>query len=164
MKLADALFAPRAVALFGASADATKNTARPQRYLRKHGYGGRVVPINPARAEVLGARAYASLADAPGEIDHAFIMVPAAQVEAALEQCAARGVPVVTVYSDGFVCLFRRPVYQHDPRADQQRRAEECRAERLGEQDHAEGDDHRLIHEARHHLGRERDDAGLARD
>jgi len=102
MKLADALFAPRAVALFGASADATKNTARPQRYLRKHGYGGRVVPINPARAEVLGARAYASLADAPGEIDHAFIMVPAAQVEAALEQCAARGVPVVTVYSDGF--------------------------------------------------------------
>lgn len=102
MKLADALFAPRAVALFGASADAGKNTARPQRYLRKHGYGGQIVPINPARAEVLGARAYATLADAPGEIDHAFIMVPAAQVENALEQCAARGVPVVTVYSDGF--------------------------------------------------------------
>ena len=102
MKLADALFAPRAVALIGASADAGKNTARPQRFLRKHGYGGRIVPINPARAEVLGERAYASLADAPGDIDHAFIMVPAAQVEAALEQCAARGVPVATVYSDGF--------------------------------------------------------------
>ena len=27
---------------------------------------------------------------------------PASQVEAALEQCAARGVPVATVYSDGF--------------------------------------------------------------
>jgi len=102
MKLADALFAPRAVALFGASADAGKNTARPQRFLRKHGYSGRIVPINPARAEVLGERAYPSLADAPGDIDHAFIMVPAAQVEAALEQCAARGVPVATVYSDGF--------------------------------------------------------------
>ena len=102
MKLADALFAPRAVALFGASADPGKNTARPQRYLRKHGYCGQIVPINPARAEVLGVPAYASLADAPGDIDHAFIMVPAAQVEAALEQCAARGVPIVTVYSDGF--------------------------------------------------------------
>ncbi len=102
MKLADALFAPRAVALFGASADASKNTARPQRFLRKHGYSGRIVPINPARSEVLGERAYASLAHAPGDIDHAFIMVPAAQVEAALEQCAARGVPVATVYSDGF--------------------------------------------------------------
>jgi len=102
MKLADALFAPRAVALFGASADPGKNTARPQRYLRKHGYGGSVVPINPGRAEVLGVRAYAKLADAPGDIDHAFIMVPTAQVEDALEQCAARGVPVATVYSDGF--------------------------------------------------------------
>jgi acyl-CoA synthetase (NDP forming) len=60
------------------------------------------VPINPARAEVLGERAYPTLLDAPGDIDHAFIMVPAAQVEAALEQCAARGVPVATVYSDGF--------------------------------------------------------------
>jgi acyl-CoA synthetase (NDP forming) len=102
MKLADALFAPRAVALFGASADPGKNTARPQRFLRKHGYGGRIVPINPARAEVLGERAYPTLLDAPGDIDHAFIMVAAAQVEAALEQCAARGVPVATVYSDGF--------------------------------------------------------------
>jgi acyl-CoA synthetase (NDP forming) len=102
MKLADALFAPRAVALIGASADAGKNTARPQRFLRKHGFSGRIVPINPARNEVLGEPAYPSLLEAPGEIDHAFIMVPAAQVEVALEQCAARGVPMATVYSDGF--------------------------------------------------------------
>ena len=64
MKLADALFAPRAVALFGASADASKNTARPQRFLRKHGYTGRIVPINASRSEVLGERAWPSLADA----------------------------------------------------------------------------------------------------
>ena len=100
--LFSALFAPRAIALIGASADAGKNTARPQRFLRKHGYAGRIVPINPARTEVLGERAYPSLLDAPGDIDHAFIMVPARQVEAALEQCAARGVPLATVYSDGF--------------------------------------------------------------
>ena len=106
MKHADALFAalfaPRAIALIGASADPGKNTARPQRFLRKHGYGGRILPINPARDEVLGERAYPSLLDAPGDIDHAFIMVPSAKVEAALEQCAARGVPLATVYSDGF--------------------------------------------------------------
>jgi acyl-CoA synthetase (NDP forming) len=102
LKLAQALFAPRAVALFGASADAGKNTARPQRFMRKHGYTGRIVPINPARDEILGERAYPTLLDAPGDIDHAFIMVAAGQVEAALEQCAARGVPVATVYSDGF--------------------------------------------------------------
>ena len=63
MNLAQALFAPRAVALVGASGDAGKNTARPQRYLKKHGYAGRVVPINPTRSEVLGEpRAQALLA------------------------------------------------------------------------------------------------------
>jgi acyl-CoA synthetase (NDP forming) len=100
--LFEALFAPRAVALVGASGDANKNTARPQRFLRKHGYAGRVLPINPLRNEILGEPAYPSLAEAPGAIDHAFIMVPGAQVESVLEQCAARGVPLATIYSDGF--------------------------------------------------------------
>ena len=54
MSLAQALFSPRAVALVGASGDAAKTTARPQRYLKKHGYQGRVFPINPTRHEVLG--------------------------------------------------------------------------------------------------------------
>ena len=100
MSLAQALFAPRAVALIGASGDAAKNTARPQRYLRKHGYAGRIVPINPGRREVLGETAYASLAAVPGEIDHAFIMVQ--DVERALEDCGAKRVPVASIYSDGF--------------------------------------------------------------
>ena len=98
--LAQALFAPRAVALVGASGDAGKNTARPQRYLRKHGYAGRVLPINPGRSEVLGEAAYPSVAAAPGEVDHALIMV--ADVERALEDCGAKRVPVVSIYSDGF--------------------------------------------------------------
>jgi acyl-CoA synthetase (NDP forming) len=100
LSLAQALFAPRAVALIGASGDAGKNTARPQRYLRKHGYAGRIVPINPGRSEVLGEAAYPSVAAAPGEIDHAFIMVQ--DVERALEDCGAKGVPVASIYSDGF--------------------------------------------------------------
>ena len=100
MRLARALFAPRAVALIGASGDPAKNTARPQRYLRKHGYAGRIVPINATRDVVLSERAYRRLADAPGEIDHAFIMVE--DVEAALEDCARKGVAVASIYSNGF--------------------------------------------------------------
>jgi len=100
MRLAQALFAPRAVALIGASGDARKNTARPQRFLRKHGYAGRIVPINATRDEVLGERAYRRLADAPGEIDHAFIMIE--EVEEALEDCARKGVAVASIYSNGF--------------------------------------------------------------
>jgi acyl-CoA synthetase (NDP forming) len=100
MTLGEALFRPRAVALIGASGDPAKNTARPQRYLRKHGYSGRIVPVNPGRKEVLGEAAYPTLAEAPGDIDHAFIMVE--DVERALEDCGRKGVPVASIYSDGF--------------------------------------------------------------
>ena len=98
--LAQALFAPRAVALVGASGDAGKNTARPQRFLARHGYAGAVLPINPTRAEVQGAKAYRSVADAPRPVDHAFIMIP--QVEQALEDCGRSGVTVASIFSDGF--------------------------------------------------------------
>ncbi len=98
--LAQALFAPRAVALIGASGDAKKNTARPQRFLARHGYTGSVLPINPTRAEVLGAKAYRSVADAPQPVDHAFIMIP--QVEQAIEDCGRSGVAVASIFSDGF--------------------------------------------------------------
>jgi len=102
VSLAEALFAPRAVALVGASGDPAKNSARPLRFLRKHGYAGRIVPINASRGEVLGERAFSSLAEAPGAIDHAFIMTPGDSVERALDECGARGVPVATIFSDGF--------------------------------------------------------------
>jgi acyl-CoA synthetase (NDP forming) len=102
VNLAQALFAPRMVALVGASGDARKNTARPQRYLKKHGFAGRVVPINPARDEVLGERAWPSLAAAPAGIEHAFVMAGGEAVEQALEDCGRCGVPVMSVYSDGF--------------------------------------------------------------
>ena len=102
MTLAQALFSPRAIALIGASGDAAKHTSRPLRFLRKHGYTGRIVPINASRGEVLGERAWPSLAEAPGEIDHAFVMTSGESVEHALEQCGARGIPVVTILSGGF--------------------------------------------------------------
>jgi len=101
-RIAQALFDPRSIALIGASGDERKNTSRPQRFLRKHGYTGRIIPINPGRDEVAGERAYPNLQAVPEEIDHAFIMVPRDAVAAALEQCVARKVPVATVYSDGF--------------------------------------------------------------
>src|SRR3972149_6571685 len=102
LPLAQALFAPKSVALIGASGDAKKNTSRPQRYLRKHGYTGRIIPVNPGRTEIFGERAYPDLQSITDAVDHAFIMVPADAVEAALEQCVAKQVPVATIYSDGF--------------------------------------------------------------
>ena len=101
-RLFEAIFAPRTIALIGASSDTSKNTSRPQRMLREHGFTGAVLPINPRRDVVFGERAYASLLDAPGQIDHAFIMVPADAVPQAVDDCVEREVTVATIYTDGF--------------------------------------------------------------
>lgn len=104
-RLREALFSPRCIALVGASADTSKNNSRPQRFLRSRGYRGRVLPINPGRAEILGEKAYPDLRSAPGPIDHAFIMVPAPAVPEVVAQCCERGVPVATIFSAGFAEL-----------------------------------------------------------
>ncbi|MBR0648869.1 acetate--CoA ligase family protein [Roseomonas terrae] len=103
--LADAIFRPRAIALIGATADQTKNNARAQRVLKKNGYGGRILPINPKAAEIMGDTAYPDIRAAPGPVDHAFIMVPAAAVPDAIAGCVEKGVKVATLYSAGFAEL-----------------------------------------------------------
>lgn len=99
---AHALLSPRSVALVGASGDTGKNTARPLMFMRKHGYTGKIYPVNPSRSEVLGERTYPDLAALPEPVEHVFIMVPGQHVPGLLDQCAAAGAKVVTVYSDGF--------------------------------------------------------------
>lgn len=101
-KFARALLAPQSVALVGASADIKKNTARPQRYLRTHGYTGAIVPINNTAAECLGEKAYPSLDAAPEGIEHALIMVPGQYVLGVIEQCVRKKIPMASIYSDGF--------------------------------------------------------------
>ena len=104
--LAQALLAPRSIALIGASGDEGKNTARPLRYLKKHGFEGRIVPINSARGEVLGEKAWPDLSSAlqsrPGPIDHAYIMVPRDAVPGVIGECAGAGVKVASIYTDRF--------------------------------------------------------------
>ncbi len=99
---AQALLDPRRIALIGASADAGRLTARPQRYLRRHGFSGTLFPVNPRAVEVLGEHAYASLDEIPGEIDFAYILLGTEQVEAQVAACAARGIPLACVLADGF--------------------------------------------------------------
>ncbi|HTN11685.1 MAG TPA: acetate--CoA ligase family protein [Acetobacteraceae bacterium] len=97
-----ALFAPQRIALIGASSDASRLTARAQLYLRRHGYTGALFPVNPRAAEVLGEPAYARLADVPGAVDLAYILVGTEHVEQAVADCAARAVPVACILADGF--------------------------------------------------------------
>jgi acyl-CoA synthetase (NDP forming) len=102
MSLADALLDPRRIALIGASADPARLTARPQRYLRRHGFSGALFPVNPRATEVLGEQAYPSLDAIPGPIDLAYILLGTGGVEAQVAACAARGIPAACILADGF--------------------------------------------------------------
>ena len=84
------------------SSDLKKNTGRPQRYLRKHGYTGTIVPINRTATEVMGEKAYPSLREAPDGIEHALVMVPGEHVPGVIDECVEKKIPMVSIYSDGF--------------------------------------------------------------
>jgi acyl-CoA synthetase (NDP forming) len=102
ISLFEALFNPGSVALIGASADPAKDNSRAQRLLAREGFAGRVIPINPGRAEVMGLPAFPDIRAVPGQVDHAFIMVAAKDVPAAIEGCVAKGVAAATIFSAGF--------------------------------------------------------------
>ncbi|MBI3196938.1 MAG: acetate--CoA ligase family protein [Rhodospirillales bacterium] len=97
-----ALFEPKRIALVGASADPAKTTSRPQRFLRKHGFTGEILPVNPSRSEILGEMAYKDLDAIQGEIDHAYILLNGAAAVAALADCGRRGVKVASILAGGF--------------------------------------------------------------
>jgi len=101
-KLFIALFEPKRIALIGASADVAKTTSRPQRFLRKHGFSGEILPVNPSRNDILGERAYKDLAAIPGDIDHAYILLNGKAAVDALAACARRGVTVASILAGGF--------------------------------------------------------------
>ena len=100
--LFQSLFEPRRIALIGASADEKKTTSRPQRFLLKHGFAGEILPVNPGRSEIFGARAYKSLDAIEGEIDHAYILLNGRDAVDALAACARRGVKVASILAGGF--------------------------------------------------------------
>lgn len=100
--LFQSLFEPRRIALIGASADVTKTTSRPQRFLRKHGFKGEILPVNPSRSEILGEKAYKDLDAIQGDIDHAYVLLNGAAAVAAVAACGRRGVKVVSILAGGF--------------------------------------------------------------
>jgi predicted CoA-binding protein len=55
------------IAMVGASSNPEKESHSIMQRLQNVGY--RVIPVNPRETEVLGERAYASLADVPGHVD-----------------------------------------------------------------------------------------------
>jgi len=67
------------------------------RTLRKQGFRGRVVPVNPDGRPRLGIPACRSLREAPAGVDGAIIAVPREKLESVLAQCMERSIHVLAI-------------------------------------------------------------------
>ncbi|MGE3619453.1 MAG: GNAT family N-acetyltransferase [Acidimicrobiia bacterium] len=96
------LLSPRSIAVIGASRRPGTLGHEVFRHLLGAGFEGPVWPVNALARHVSGVRAVASIADIDEPIDVAVIVVPAASVPAALEECGRKGVYGAIVLSAGF--------------------------------------------------------------
>src|SRR6185436_1197369 len=93
---------PRSVAVIGASPNAEIIRGRLLHIMRLREFPGRIYPVTRSQTEVQGLRAYPSIADVPEPVDLAVIVIPAAAVPAALEECGTRGVKAAIIITSGF--------------------------------------------------------------
>ncbi|KAB1188517.1 MULTISPECIES: CoA-binding protein [Haloferax] len=81
------------IAVVGCSATPGKAAHEIPAYMQRHGY--RVIPVNPYHDEVLGEKAYDSLADVEEDVDLVNVFRPSKEaggvVDAAIERAATRG-------------------------------------------------------------------------
>lgn len=95
-------FEPSCVAVVGASRERNKIGSEVLHNLVATGFTGAVVPVHPSAGTIQGLTAYPRVADIPSAVDLAVIVVPAAQVPAAVDDCLAKHVPAICIISAGF--------------------------------------------------------------
>jgi acyl-CoA synthetase (NDP forming) len=96
------LFAPRGIAIVGASDNSKKFGGLCLENLIKSGYQGHIVPINPTKDTVMGVKASPSVAAIDVPVDVVAVCVPKRFVPAILEECAAKSVSYLLVMSGGY--------------------------------------------------------------
>jgi acetate---CoA ligase (ADP-forming) len=95
-------FAPRTVAVFGASPRRGTIGGELFRNILTGEFAGAAYPINRTGTPVAGVRAYTTAAQIPDEVDLAVICVPAAHVLEATDEALRHGTRAVCVISAGF--------------------------------------------------------------
>ncbi len=98
----DEIFNPRSIAVVGASPDPNKAGYHFFKGLVDLKFDGTVYPINLNGSDVLGFKGYRSLRDVPASIDYVIVAIPAYKVPKIIEDCVAKGVKTVHVFTSGF--------------------------------------------------------------
>ena len=104
----DKLFAPKSVALIGASGQQGSVGSVIARNLRRAGFAGEVLFVNPHRHDIEGTPVYPDLASLPGPVDLAVIATPPDTVPGLVAELGARGTRAAVIITAGFGELGER--------------------------------------------------------
>ena len=99
----DAMFHPESVAVIGASANPVGWGGKSflERLIRLE-FSGRLYPVNPKVTEIQGLPAFPDVKSLPEPPDLVIVAIPAPGVPQVLEDCLAKGVKNVHIFSSGF--------------------------------------------------------------
>ena len=95
------LLRPASVAIIGASADPEKLTGRPVAYLQKHGFAGKIYPVNPRYPSIAGLPCYRDVTSLPAPPDVGLVLLGAELATDAVRQLAAAGAAAAIVLASG---------------------------------------------------------------
>ncbi len=97
-----AIFAPKSVAVIGATESAGRVGRTVLWNLISNPFGGTVYPVNKQHHHVLGIKAYPSVGSIPEQVDLAVIVTPALTVPGIVGECVTAGVKGAIIISAGF--------------------------------------------------------------
>jgi len=98
----DSLFAPKSIAVIGASNRQGSVGRAAFTNILLNEYAGTVYPVNPKEHSICGVRAYPSVLDLPETVDLAVVIVPAPVVPSVVEESGKKGVKGLVIISAGF--------------------------------------------------------------
>jgi len=97
------LLHPSSIAIVGATNDVQRlGAGTVLKFLEKHGYKGKILPVNPKYENIRELRCYPSLANIETEVDIAVFAVPAKRVVEAIRDVPAGRVKVALIITSGF--------------------------------------------------------------
>jgi acyl-CoA synthetase (NDP forming) len=96
------VFYPRSIAVVGASSDDAKSGTQFLRALVRAGYQGSIYPVNRSGGSSYGLPVYTDLGSIPGPVDYVILAIPRDGVLSVLDDCAAKRVKAVQLFTAGF--------------------------------------------------------------
>lgn len=96
------LLSPKSIAIVGASNNIRKMGAHHLLSIIHDGFKGEIYPIHPKKEQILGLKAYKTVADLPCAPDLAIFVVPAVHVPELLEAFGKKGTRYAIIITAGF--------------------------------------------------------------